>query len=551
MSEGHEDQERHELSPLWHSSDAENTLARLGADAYKGLSNDDARQRLKEVGPNCIQEERQVTFWKVAREEVTEPMILLLLVVAVLYGLWGEVRDAIAIFLIITGISFVEIFNEYRAKAAIASLQRLASSVAPVVRGGIQQEVDAKDLVPGDLVLLNPGERVPADLRILAGRALRIDESTLTGESVPATKTAETMPEDTELADRRDMAYAGTLVTSGKGRGVVVATGMGTEIGRIAGLIRAAREPRTPLQVAMRQLAGYLVWLALGFSILVPVLGYLAGQPPREMVLTGLTLAFATIPEELPILITIVLGLGSLRLSRRNAIVKRIRAAETLGSVSVIASDKTGTITENHMTLSEVWLPGQLEGVSASEASRSPSCRRVLELGVLACDATVTHSNGEMSFAGDPIDVALLEAAVKSGLDPAVLRGHRPLAEFSFDDQRRRMSAAYPMDASVLVAAKGAPEGVIAGCTAQLSEGVESLLGAESRAALLAAAEDMAKRGLRVLGVAYKFLPSHEANETAATTELPSMEECEADMVISGLVGLADPARVEVPAALN
>jgi len=418
-----EDQSWQPTSRPWHSSGIDVTLAVLGTDAQKGLSGDTAKQRLEVVGPNCLEEERQVTFWKVAKEEVAEPMILLLLAVAILYALWGELRDAIAIFLIIAGISCVEIFNEYRAKAAIASLQRLASPVAPVIRDGVQQEVDAKAIVPGDLVLLSPGERVPADLRIQDAQVLRVDESSLTGESVPATKTVEAVPEDTELADRRDMAYAGTLVTSGKGRGVVVATGMETEIGQIAGLVRTAREPRTPLQMAMRQLSGYIVWLALGFSVLVPALGFLAGQPFQEMVLTGLTLAFATIPEELPILITVVLGLGSLRLSKRNAIVKRIRAAETLGSVSAIASDKTGTITENHMALSAVWLPGQPEGISASDAGGNPSGRYLLELGLLANDAVATQTNGKASFAGDPTDVALLEAATRCGIEATVLRG--------------------------------------------------------------------------------------------------------------------------------
>lgn len=548
---GHQDQARQSMPRPWHSSDIKDTLAALGTDVQGGLSSETARQRLETVGPNRLEEERQVTFWKVAKEEVTEPMILLLLVVGVLYALWGEVRDAIAIFLIISGISLVEILNEYSAKAAIASLQRLASPAAPVMRDGVQQELDAKAVVPGDLVLLVPGERVPADLRIVEATALRIDESSLTGESAPVTKTVEAVPEDTELADRCDMAYAGTLVTSGKGRGVVVSTGMATEIGRIAGLVRATREPRTPLQMAMRQLAGYLVWLALGFSVLVPFLGYLSGQPLREMVLTGLTLAFATIPEELPILITVVLGLGSLRLSKRNAIVKRIRAAETLGSVSAIASDKTGTITENHMALSAVWLSGQPEVISASDAGRNPSGRHVLELGVLANDAIVTHTNGETGFAGDPTDVALVEAATESALEVTVLRGEGPLAEFTFDDQRKLTSALYSRGDALLLAVKGAPEAVIARCSRQPSNEMESSLDAQSRSAALSAAEAMANRGLRVLGIAYRSLPSRGESGHSATGKLPSMDECEADLVLAGLVGLADPPRGEVPAALE
>ncbi len=552
MPENVQDPAQRPLPGSWHSSDVAATLAALGTDAEMGLSGETAQCRLEAVGPNRLIEERQVTFWKVAKEEVTEPMILLLLAVGVIYALWGELRDAVAIFFIISGISLIEIFNEYRAKAAIASLQRLASPVAPVVRDGVQQGLDAKALVPGDLVLLSPGERVPADLRLIETTGLWIDESSLTGESSPVSKTVEAVPEDAELADRPNMAYAGTLVTSGKGRGVVVATGMVTEIGRIAGLVRAAREPRTPLQLGMRELAGYLVWVALGFSVLVPVLGFLFGQPLREMVLTGLTLAFATIPEELPILITVVLGLGSLQLSRRHAIVKRLRAAETLGSVSAIASDKTGTITENHMALAEVWLTGGTEAISASDAGRNPSVLQVLDLGVLSNDATAAHTNGEKSFVGDPTDVALLEAATRSGRDLRALRGRGPLVEFTFDDRRKLSSSAYSRSEGLLVAVKGAPEAVIAKCSRQTSGETESELNSESRSAALSAAEAMASRGLRVLALAFKLLPSHQKKGLSpGSAELPYIEECESDLILAGLVGLADPARIEVPAALN
>ena len=539
-------------SKPWHSLGPEATLAALGSDAWKGLSGEAARRRLDAVGLNRLAEERQVTFWKVAREEVTEPMILLLLAVGIIYAIWGELRDAIAIFFIISGITFVEIFNEYRAKAAIASLQRLASPAAPVVRDGEQQELDAKGLVPGDIVLLRPGERVPADLRLIATAGLQVDESSLTGESVPVSKTLEAVPEDTELADRRDMAYAGTLITSGKGRGVAVATGMETEIGRIAGLVRSVREPRTPLQTGMRQLASYLVWLALGFSILVPVLGFIFGQPLREMVLTGLTLAFATIPEELPILITVVLGLGALRLSGRHAIVKRLRAAETLGSVSAIASDKTGTITENHMVLAEVWVPDQAEPISAPEAGRDPATLHLLKLGVLSNDAIVARSNGKASFAGDPTDVALVEAATAIGLDVQALRNGGPLVEFTFDDRRKLTSALYPGSDGLLVAAKGAPEAIIARCSRQALGEREPVFDDVSRSAALSVADGMAKRGLRVLALGYKLLTSEgEALLSTPPEKLPSMEESEADLAFAGLVGLADPPRGEVPGALE
>lgn len=538
-----------EPSHPWHSFAPEQTLALLNSDVELGLSRAEAERRLAEHGPNRLVDERQTTFWKVAKEEVTDPMILLLLAVGVIYALWGELRDAIAIFVIIGGISFIEIFNEYRAKAAIASLQQLAVPMTPVVREGLRLEVPTRELAPGDLVMLGPGERVGADLRLLEATGLRIDESSLTGESSPVDKSIGALSEETGLADRTCMAYAGTLVTSGKGLGVVVATGMATEIGRIAGLVRAAREPRTPLQTGMRQLAGWLLWLALGFSVLVPLLGFLFGQPLREMVLTGLTLAFATIPEELPILITVVLGLGALRLSRRNAIVKRLRTAETLGSVSAIASDKTGTITEDHMALAEVWLAGRREAISSLQMTRDPAGRWLLEMGVLANDAVAGRKNGTPTFVGDPTDVALLEAAQAHGLEPQQLRGKGAMAELPFDDLRRMMSALYRREGQLLLAAKGAPEAILLRCDRKRVGESEVLLSEEDRARALGAAESMAAKGLRVLALAYRQFG--EVIEGGQRLEAASTDECESRLVLVGLVGLQDPPRPEVPPALK
>jgi len=527
----------------WYALPAEEVLAELGADAQDGLSKGEARARLERSGPNRLVAERRVTFWAVAREEFGEPMILLLLVVGVLYSLWGELQDALAIFAIIAGIVAVEIYNEYRAKAAIAALGRLAVPTAPAVRDGEPLAVPAEALVPGDVVLLRAGERVPADLRLLEVAGLRLDESGLTGESAPVAKGVAPVPAGMELADRRDMAYAGTLVVAGRGRGVVVATGMATELGRIAGLTRAAREPRTPLQVAMRQLSAWLVWLALGFSVLVPAIGFLFGQPLREMILTGLTLAFATIPEEMPILITVVLGLGAYRLSRRHAIVKRLRAAETLGSVSTIASDKTGTITENRMALARAYLARGF--ASADEVGASPVGRRLLEVGVLASDpalAAPTQSAGE--GVGDPTELALLAAAETVGLDARFLRGDGPAADFTFDDRLRLATQVYRRGDGWLVATKGAPEAVIERCRYELDNQGVHPLDERGRAVVLAAAEAMAAQGLRVLGLARKTLPAETPVDRLARGQ------AESDLTLVGLAGLLDQPRPEAPGAV-
>ncbi len=520
----------------WHSLPAEEVVAALDVDPSSGLSAAEAARRLVAYGANRLVSERRLTFWSVLREEVAEPMILLLLAVGVIYALSGEVQDAVAIFLIIAGITLVEVYNEYRAKAAIVALQRLGAPTAPVLRGGRQETVPAEAVVPGDIVLLGPGERVAADLRLLAANGLRLDEASLTGESASVLKQAAPVPAGAELAERASLAFAGTLVVAGRGRGVVVATGAATELGHVAGLAARAREPRTPLQVAMRQLSGWLVWLALGFSVLVPLLGFLFGQPLREMILTGLTLAFATIPEELPILITIVLGLGALRLSRRQAIVKRLRAAETLGSVSVIASDKTGTITENHMALATLWLAGQAEPAAAATATGGEPGRWALALGTLANEATAAPSG----YLGDPTDIAFLEAADAAGLGRQVWRGAVPLAEANFDSALRLTSAVYGEPDGVLLAVKGAPETVLPRCVRERVDGREESLSETDRQQYLERAAQLAAKGERVLALAYRHLPPSQG-----ATSLKSES-----LVFAGLAGLLDPPRPEVPAAV-
>ena len=507
-------------------------------------------------GPNRLSPEQRLTFWHVLREEVTEPMILLLLAVGAVYAFTGELGDAVAIFAIISGIVLVEVYNEYRAKAAIAALQRLAAPTAPLLRGGRPATIPAEEVAPGDVVFLGTGGRVPADLRLLAATGLRVDESSLTGESAPVVKAVAALAPEAALADRSSLVFAGTLITAGRGRGVAVATGPASELGRIAGLAERAREPRTPLQLAMRQLSGWLVWLALAFSVLVPLLGFLFGQPPREMLLTGLTLAFATIPEELPILITIVLGLGALRLSRRQVIVKRLRAAETLGSVSTIATDKTGTITENRMSLATLWLPGQRASLSPAEAPASAGGRLALDLGVLANEATLRSAQGRhltadggTGFAGDPTDVAFLVAARAAGLEPAALRAGGAEREAVFDDQRRITAAVYRRDGALLLAVKGAPESVLRLSGCQLVEGSERPLDEEARRAALARAAELAAAGQRVLALAYKVLPA-VPGELGACPERGERCADEAYLVFAGLAGLLDPPRPEVPGAL-
>lgn len=524
----------------WHARSIAETISQTGANPAQGLTSQEAAQRLQQHGPNEISSGKKEEWREEIFESLGEPLVLLLLAVAVLYGVLGELADAITILFVILAVASVEMINESRAKKAIGSLRALSAPHANAIRDSQVAVVPAASLAPGDVVLLQPGDRVPADLRLTEAAALRADESSLTGESVSVVKSAEAVvPLDAALGDRHNLVFSGTVITAGKGRGVVVGTGRSTELGRIASLAESAREPRTPLQVQMRKLAGVLLWVAVAFSILVPVLGFfVAGRPWREMLLTGLTVAFATIPEELPILITIVLGIGAYRLARQHAIIKRLRAAETLGSVSVVGTDKTGTLTENRMRVAEVFADGASHGL---EGSAMPAAAlQTLEIGALANDAQIVDSQGSGKLAGDPTEVALLAAA---GFDAVTRwRAQSPvLEEYPFDDTRKRMSVVYVRDNQRRTAVKGAPELVLAVCATAWSNGSPVPLDDVLRQQLQAVADGMAGRGLRVLAFARRALSPEESL---------GLENVEKGLEWVGLAGLEDPPRAEAAATV-
>lgn len=509
----------------WHSLDAARVAAALEVDPTSGLGDAEARVRLEENGANRLRKEAAESIWETFQEELREPMILLLLATGALYAIWGELPDALTIFFVIFVLVAVEVVNERRAKSAISALSKLAEPTTQLRRDGRVQESPADELVPGDVALLQAGRRVAADARLLDAPGLAVDESPLTGESAPVDKqAAETLPQNTALAERTNMVYAGTTVVRGHGSAIVVATGMATELGRVAGLARSVRPPRTMLQEAMRQLSGYLVWAAIGFSILVPVLGVvIAGQPVRQMLLTGLSLAFSVIPEELPIIITMVLGLGAYRLARQHAIVKRLQAVETLGAITVIATDKTGTLTENRMRVSELY--------------PERSAREILEIGVLCNDAV----DGPDGTHGDPLDIAMLHAAREAGIDVEALRHRWPVRdEFTFDNTRKRMSVVYERDDGLLVLVKGAPEVLLANSNRIRSDGEERELYEADRRPLLARTDEMAGAGLRVVALAKK---------TTARGVL-TQDRAESGLTFIGLAGFVDPPRPEVKQAI-
>ena len=510
------------VEDYWHALPADTLSTRLGVDLASGLSAETAHNRFLVFGPNRLSSVKEETVWDIFLEEIREPMIVLLLITGALYAIWGELRDTLTIFVVILALLSAEVLNERRAKRAIGALIKLSEPTSPVIRGGQLREIPADQIVPGDVIVIEAGRRIPADARLTEAYGLAVDESALTGESVAAEKVSElVLPEMTPLSERRNLVFAGTTAVRGRGAAAVVATGMNTEVGRVARLAREAEAPRTPLQKAMKELSQSLAWLAIGFSVLVPLLGWAFGKEPLpQMILTGLALAFSVIPEELPIIVTMVLALGGYRLSKRHAIVKHLQAVETLGAVTVIATDKTGTLTENRI---------EVDRVDPQEVRH-----KILEIGVVCNDAFETGQ-------GDPLDTALLRAARGAGIDTAALRRSCHLRhDFTFDNTRKRMSVVYERNGESWIAVKGAPEAVLPLCRSRWdAAGPRQLSGAEQQAALASGAQ-IADEGLRVVAFAERKTQPSEL----------SQDQAESDLTFIGLAAFSDPARPDVPRAI-
>jgi Ca2+-transporting ATPase len=521
-----------------HSKQSREVTQALGVNPERGLTTQEAAERLNKYGKNSLVEEREIRFLGILREEITEPMILLLIAVGVLYSILGSLSDALTIIVIIVVLVLAEVWNEYRAKSSISALRQLAPPTAQVLRNGQPVDVQTAFLVPGDVLLLKVGQRVSADARLLEAFGLEADESSLTGESFPAAKDADAvLSAETRITDQTNMLFSGTVITRGRAKAVVTATGVGTELGRISGITKAAKEPKTALQLAMKQLSKTLVWVALFFAILIPVLSYVRGvQPsPEQAVLYGLSLAFVVIPEELPIIITMVLGVGSYALSRKGAIVKRLRAAETLGNVTVIATDKTGTITENKMRVEHFFFDGAVR----SRREFKENEKAALKTALLASDAI--RSTASTVTLGNPMAQAILEYLQQGGVTLQALSKDWVLKdELSFDDKRKLASYIYQYGSAQIVLSSGAPEKILENSSRILLQGEETQLTDDARSDVLGMIAQMARLGERLLAFGYRRLPSDSARENL-----------EQGLVFIGIVGFIDPPRKEVRGAIK
>ena len=537
-----------------HALPAEDVLTMLGSGPH-GLTAADAAARLAEDGPNELVDRGATPGWRILLAQLRQVMVLILIGAALLSLVLGKLLEAGAIGAIVVLFAVLGFLQEHRAERAIAALRAMAVAVVKVTRDGRLVEVPASHLVRGDRVMLEAGTVVPADMRLVEVADLRIAEAALTGESEPVVKATAALPHRTDgadvpLGDRTCAAFRGTQVAAGRGVGVVTATGMDTEIGRIADLLQEVEGGATPLQARLDRVGVQLAVLGMAVAAVVAGLGLLAGETPADLALTAISVAVAVIPEGLPAVVTFTLAIGAQRMLRRQALIRSLPAVETLGSTTVICSDKTGTLTENRMTVVHLWT-SEGQGTPADLADQ-PVAAAALAAGALCNDADAPSEPGA-ELVGDPTETALVAAAVATGIDVRELRRQAPrVAERPFDADRKRMSTVHaPLGTAggalallapdvAIAMVKGAGEQVVARATAVQTQAGPSPLDASGRDALVARADAMAAEGLRVLGIAWRPLAGGAAD----------LAHAEDDLVLLGLVGIIDPPRQEVAEAV-
>jgi Ca2+-transporting ATPase len=541
----------------WHTLTRDEAYEGLDTNP-DGLTTAEAAKRLQENGPNELQAARRVSPWDIFLEQFKNVLILILLGATIVSLFLGHGIESVVIAIIVLFAVALGFVQEYRAERAIEALRQMAAPTATVLRDGAESEIPARELVPGDVILLRTGDRVPADARLLETVNLQVEEAALTGESVPVEKHIEPLPAskssagDISLGDRKNMAYAGTAVTYGRGRAVVAATGMNTEFGQIAKMLQDVESGKTPLQQNLDKVGTVLARVAFIVVAIIVALGLLRGQPFIDMLISGIALAVAVVPEALPAVVTISLAIGVQKMVKRNALIRRLSAVETLGSTSVICSDKTGTLTRDEMTIRRLYCAGQLVNVSGAgytpegtfstnggkPSEPSPALRHMLTAAALASDTRLIQAeSGGWDIKGDPTEGALVVAAAKAGLQKDVLDTTHPrVQEIPFSSETKRMTTLHEAGGTITAYAKGAPEVILAGCDSLLTDNGAVPLDAAAREDILAQAQTMAGEALRVLGIASK--PGI------------TLETSERGMTFLGLAGMIDPPRPEAKAAI-
>lgn len=524
----------------WHTKSIEHTTEATQTQIITGLSESEAAKRLQEQGPNELSGAKKKSLLRMLLGQLNDALIYVLLGAVLITIFMGEYIDAVIILAVVLLNAILGVIQEYRAGNAIEALQKMAAPKAIVRRSGRQMELAAADLVVGDVVILESGRYVPADLRLIESANLQIDESALTGESVPAEKNAQKIIQDERaaLGDRCNMAYMSTLVSYGRGVGVVTGTAQQTEVGKIAHIIANTAENSTPLEKRLAALGKTLGKLAIGICVLMFVVGYIQGRHVAELFLTSVSLAVASIPEGLAAIVAIVLSIGVTKMARQNAIIKKLPAVETLGSVNIICSDKTGTLTQNQMTVQQIFTFGNKEPIRITAGAQYTEEALLLAKGMtLASDASLEGGNA----VGDPTELALLMLADDMGIDRAALHQSAPrIDERAFDSNRKMMSTLHETEQGMVVYTKGAIDQLILRCKYVFEEGTIIPLTDTHKDILLMQADNMSEQALRTLALAFK----------PADKRLPP-EQFEQELVMVGIVGMIDPPREEVKAAIS
>ncbi|WP_106768192.1 calcium-translocating P-type ATPase, SERCA-type [Paenibacillus faecalis] len=560
---------------LWHQMNIAELQQAMRVNPQQGLTEEEAGERRKTSGLNELSEGKKISPFTLLLNQFKDFMVLVLLGATLVSGLLGEYLDAVTIIAIILINGLLGFVQEFRAERSLRALKQLSAPTSKVLRDGKVIHIAAKLLVPGDIILAESGDRIPADVRWVETSSCSVEESALTGESMPVNKHAEPISEhDVPLGDLKNIGYMGTMITRGTAKGIVIRTGMDTEMGKIADLIQNTESQETPLQHRLEQLGKILIGVALALTILVVVAGILHGQPATAMFLAGVSLAVAAIPEGLPAIVTIALALGVQRMIKRKAIVRKLPSVETLGCASIICSDKTGTLTQNKMTVTRVWIGGRTLEVTGQgydpsgqilkdgkpvELRTDQSLRRLLQIGGLCNNAEVYETTTDESrskrkgkeasqtlsweLKGDPTEGALLTLSAKMGLSQSTLSAsYQRDKEFPFDSERKLMSVIVSHQGGRLLCTKGAPDVLLHACSYILWDGNVVPLTGTLREKVLAANEAMASSALRVLGMAYRELRPHEKPETE--------REAESQLIFTGLAGMIDPPRTEVREAI-
>ena len=522
-----------------HNQSQQDVLNQLGVNAASGLSAAEAQSRREKYGDNKLREKKKKTTLQRFLDQFKDVMILILIAAAVISFAvvvveknWGELFEPALILLIVILNAIMGVYQEGKAEKALDALKNMSAPHARVIRDGVESVIDAAELVPGDIIRLEAGDFVPADCRLLQSAGLKSEESALTGESVPSEKDASAQVEEkAPIGDRTNMVFSGCSITYGTATAVVTATGMDTEMGKIANMLDSEVDTQTPLQQKLAQLGKYLGIVAIAACAVIFIVGLANDIPALDIFMTAVSLAVSAIPEGLPAIVTIVLSIGVQRMVKKNALIRRLPAVETLGGASVICSDKTGTLTQNRMTLTKAWVEGMTEPELISN-SNSEKIQALLMYGTLCCDGSVVFKDDQEQHIGDPTETAIVLAAHKNGMPKEELNQKYPrLAEIPFDSDRKLMSTVNEINGKKVVIVKGAFDMMVPRCVKGDLETARKLT------------DSMSADALRVLAVAYKFIDTVPA--------VPTSEELETGLTFLGLVGMIDPPRPEAKAAVE